>query len=263
MSGNPSLVDSAVWDAYGFILKFEWTRPSFSAIIDSVIVPDWKLATGLAPNVTFTVSGEPNSVRIERDGELLLAGITFESSVDNLRRCCQLHLATYCQRFLFLHAGVVKSPRGIILVPGKTFSGKSTLVKALLERGCLYYSDEYARIDSQGLVHPFPRPMRERTGPHTYRFTEAAALGWSPSEGPEKPHLVVFTSFHPQACWNPQPLTPGRALLELLKDTVVAQLEPEKSLAYLTQLLHHQPACQESSRGEAETTADLLLNLPR
>lgn len=58
----------------------------------------------------------------------------------------QLHVAVRSRRFVFVHAGVVGWRGRAILLPGRSHSGKSTLVAALLEEGAAYYSDEYALI---------------------------------------------------------------------------------------------------------------------
>jgi len=46
-----------------------------------------------------------------------------------------------------------------ILLPGRSLSGKTTLVRELLRRGATYYSDEFAVVDDFGNIHPFPRPL--------------------------------------------------------------------------------------------------------
>jgi len=50
-----------------------------------------------------------------------------------------------------------------IVIPGRSFSGKSTLVAELLRAGATYYSDEYAVFDKHGRVHPFPKDLEMRT----------------------------------------------------------------------------------------------------
>ena len=72
----------------------------------------------------------------------------------------ELLTAYRAQDCLFVHAGVVGWQGKAILIPGRSFSGKTTLVKALIEAGATYYSDEFAILDRQGLVHPYPLPLR-------------------------------------------------------------------------------------------------------
>src|SRR5258706_11422392 len=52
----------------------------------------------------------------------------------------------------FFHAGVVEWGGKAVLIPGRTLSGKSSLVVEFLRAGAAYYSDEYAVIDSRGRV---------------------------------------------------------------------------------------------------------------
>ena len=56
-----------------------------------------------------------------------------------------------------VHGGVVAHDGRAILLPGPTHAGKSTLVAELVRRGAPYFSDEYALIDADGRVHPYPR----------------------------------------------------------------------------------------------------------
>ena len=43
---------------------------------------------------------------------------------------------------LFVHAGVVAWRGSAILMPGRSFAGKTTLVRTFLEEGATYYSDD-------------------------------------------------------------------------------------------------------------------------
>ena len=45
---------------------------------------------------------------------------------------------------------------GALLLPGGSFTGKTTLVGALVRAGAVYYSDQYALLDEDGLIHPYP-----------------------------------------------------------------------------------------------------------
>ena len=60
--------------------------------------------------------------------------------------------------FLLLHAGAVENDGGVVLLPAKMDSGKSSLVVALLEAGCGYLSDEFGAIDPVGSdCYPVPK----------------------------------------------------------------------------------------------------------
>ena len=70
--------------------------------------------------------------------------------------------------------------------------------------------------------------------------------------------LVVFTSFQPGARWNPQPVSPGMAVLEMLRHTIPVQRTPARVLATLTSMLHSATAWT-TPREEADATAAALL----
>ena len=71
----------------------------------------------------------------------------------------QMTIAEHSRRGLFVHAGVVEWNGSAILIPGRTFSGKSTLALAFVRAGARYYSDEYAIVDKNGSIAPFSRPL--------------------------------------------------------------------------------------------------------
>src|SRR6478752_5303275 len=60
---------------------------------------------------------------------------------------------------VFVHAGAVAVDGSVIIIPGDSFSGKTTLVSELVQRGATYFSDEFAVIDKDGLIHPYPKPL--------------------------------------------------------------------------------------------------------
>lgn len=78
----------------------------------------------------------------------------FEYAVWDIQYAALLFIRSY----LALHAGVVASEGGGVLLPGPQESGKSTLTAALLSKGFPYLSDEVAPLDPvTGRVFPYPR----------------------------------------------------------------------------------------------------------
>ncbi len=52
------------------------------------------------------------------------------------------------ERFVLLHAGVVRHPGGgAVILPGRTGTGKTTFTLALVSRGWTYFSDDCATLD--------------------------------------------------------------------------------------------------------------------
>lgn len=79
----------------------------------------------------------------------------------------QLHLLTAefpsdCATMAALHAGSVRTPAGeVILIPGESDAGKSTLVAALVKAGCDYLGEECTGVEPATLTaHGCPRRLR-------------------------------------------------------------------------------------------------------
>ena len=160
-----------------------------------------------------------------------------------------------------MHAGVVGWQDQAIVIPGRGFSGKTTLVAALVGAGAIYYSDEYAILDPQGRVHPYARSL-------SFRDASGQKLGDVPVEElggrngvePLPVGLVVVTEYRNGARWRPQTLTPGRAMLALMDNTIAARQNPALSMPILKQVVSGATTVK-SKRGEAEAVVESLLGL--
>ena len=150
--------------------------------------------------------------------------------LEALERDLQLYVVEQARRRVFVHAGVVGWHGRAIVIPGRTMSGKSTLVKALVEVGATYYSDEFAVIDERGRVHPYLKPLSIReNGAGRPKEIHPEALGGTVGVKPLPVGLVVATSYREGARWRPRQLLPGRAVLALLAHTVSARRKPERA----------------------------------
>jgi hypothetical protein len=172
----------------------------------------------------------------------------------------QLKMAEMSPQAVFIHAGVVGWQGRAIILPGRTFSGKSTLVNELLRRGATYYSDEYA-VFEDGFVHPFPCPlhMRSRQG-HAGRRIPAGLLRAAIGSAPLPAGLILFLSFHGRSGWQIKRLSPGHGMLGLLRNAVAARTRPVETLRALSPAAVHAPAYR-GHRGEASLAADRIFEL--
>jgi hypothetical protein len=171
-----------------------------------------------------------------------------------------LYVAERARQRVFLHAGVVGWRGSAILVPGRSLSGKSTLVAAMVKAGADYYSDEFALLDRHGRVHPYPIPLALRTEgperPPVKRTVEM--LSGRAGVRPLQVGLVLLTRYEAGARWRPRPLSPGRALLELLDHALAARYAPEKVMDALTPLVREATVLK-GKRGDALTVAERVL----
>lgn len=171
----------------------------------------------------------------------------------------QLLAAYLAEGYLFVHAGVVGWQGEAIVIPGRSFSGKTSLVAALVKAGATYYSDEFTLLDRQGRVHPYPVPLsiRDEAGKNA-RKHPVEQLGGQAGQTPLPVGLIVVTNYQAGARWQPRTLSPGRAMLALMDNTVAARKNPEFSLPILQQVAARAKAVK-SRRGEAAEVAESLL----
>lgn len=161
---------------------------------------------------------------------------------------------------VFLHAGVVGWKGKAIIIPADSFKGKSTLVAELVKNGAEYYSDEFAIVDEDGLVHPFARPLAMRTDDGKFRAYEVSVeeLGGKTGSTPLPVGLVLITEYAPSKRWNPKLLTPGQGVLEMIPYTLCLRYAPDKSMSVLNKIARN-AIIASSPRGSAETFALILL----
>jgi hypothetical protein len=180
------------------------------------------------------------------------------------------HIALETEEYVFVHAGVVGDGNRAIVIPGHSFSGKTTLVRALVQAGAVYYSDEFAVIDEAGLVHPYPRRLALRpllVGDSTTIdglavHTPLEQLGGVAGVEPLPVALVVVTHYRPGAEWSPDELSGGARALALLEHAVPAQERPEQTLHYLANATRDAVALR-GERGDADELAPRLLDTLR
>ncbi len=169
--------------------------------------------------------------------------------------------ALRAQDCLFVHAGVVGWRGRAILIPGRSMTGKTTLIQALVQAGATYYSDEFAVLDQQGQVHPYPVPLSIRgNNGQPVRKTPVEELGGQIGVAPLPVGLVVVTQFQPDSKWRPRKLTAGQSLLAMMDNTIAAQREPQYTMPILRQAVIGARTIQ-SERGEADQVAPTLLRL--
>jgi hypothetical protein len=182
-----------------------------------------------------------------------------DSMFETLESDLRLFVAELATHRVFVHAGVVGWKGQAIVIPGRSYSGKSTLVAELVRAGATYYSDEYAVLDSRGRVHPFSKPLELREeGKFKQTKITVADLGGESGIKPLPVRIVLMTQFKNGARWRPRKLTAGRGVLEMLFNTVSARRSPERALATL-QRVAAQADVLKGVRGNATDVVDALL----
>jgi hypothetical protein len=134
-------------------------------------------------------------------------------------------------------------------------------VRALVQAGAAYYSDEYAVLDESGNVLPYPRRLSIRaSGGAPARHAHVSELGGVVGSAPTTVGTVAITRFRPGSVWSPQPVSRGAGALALLENTVPARARPQAALQAITQALSGARVLI-GDRGEADATARALIQV--
>jgi len=227
-------------------------RPSSSRFVDRI----YSLCVG--------GEGPRRGVRryhvLYQGGVRLARTLALDEALDRLALDMHLSVAARARRRLFVHAGVVGWNGRAVVIPGYTFSGKSTLVAALVDAGATYYSDEYAVLDAKGLVHAFPKPLILR-GAHGEPYVQCPAPNAGSVPTPPLPiGLVAAARYRPGGRWRPRRVSPAQGVLVLLAHTVPLRSRPREALSLLRRALGRATVVQ-TTRGEVEPAARALLRL--
>ncbi|MBI4540147.1 MAG: hypothetical protein HY704_11635 [Gemmatimonadetes bacterium] len=254
--------------AYGVRVGVRVNRPEAMERVRETLPPGWQPAHSREVKRLYSLfvgDGPATGSRVRRlsllyaDAVRLLRTRDAGEAFRLLESELQLYVAERTRRRLFVHAGVVGWRGRAIVIPGRTLSGKTSLVAALLRAGASYYSDEYAVFDARGRVHPYPRRLsfRERADLQPVKRSPEA-LGARPGLTPLPVGLVAITEYLAGAHWRPRRLSPGRAVLAMLANTVPARRRPEFAMSTLRRAIDGALVVK-GVRGEAEAVAGTLL----
>jgi hypothetical protein len=205
------------------------------------------LATGAAGTYELTRNGEPLARKLELDLALEVLGRELRALV-----------AFRAPHHVFVHAGAVAHKGAAIVMPGTSSAGKTTLVAALVRAGAEYYSDEFAPLGEDGLVHPFAKPLSFRNDLSVQTDHHVDVLGGVAGERPVPVGAVIVTRYRAGSGWRPRRLTSGAAVLALLSHAVPAQSRPAQALRAINRTVERATLI-EGDRGEADAVAPLVL----
>jgi hypothetical protein len=259
--------DGICFTSYGLRIGIRVNESELLARLPDHLPPGWKPANSPVVDRLYSLraatTGRSTAVR---NFNLLYAGAArlvrtreLEDVFEPLESDLQMFVAEWARRRIFVHAGVVGWRGQAIVIPGTSYSGKSTLVAALVRAGATYYSDEYAVFDAQGRVHPYARKLSLRSEePGSPERCEPETLGGRRGARPLPVGLVALSLYKAGARWRPRRLSPGQAALALLGNTVPARHRPDAVFAALHPSVTHAVALR-GRRGEADETAAALL----
>lgn len=216
---------------------------------------------------TLHVQGEPGAWLVE-DGSRESATTTSEDLEPLLLAAITRRLVE-SSPLLGVHAGVLASAEGLVVIPGVSGHGKTTLVAACVQAGFGYLSDEVLAVDrASGAVHAFPRPLAighdvweilsldegARPAPGRERLVPLAQLGVSGAPGCVR--HVLLTERREQEASLTQ-VGQGQAVTALLGSAFNHFRDPTGSLHAVTSIARGASTWRACYRGAPEL-AELL-----
>lgn len=212
------------------------------------------------PGLELSLLSTETGCRLMVGEQVCLEDAHLSTALEALQSELMSYVANYAQGIVFVHAGVVAWHGRALLLPGTSFAGKTTLVAELVRAGATYYSDEFALLDEHGLVHPYAGHLQVREGGATQQTpVTVQSLNGEVGLVPVPVARVVFAEYARDAVWNPQPLSAGRAALEMMRHAIPVQRTPGRVMATLARVMESAQAVS-SLRGEADETAEALLS---
>jgi hypothetical protein len=256
------------FDAYGLKLG---VRVNHESALDRALAAlpyGWRHMSSPYVDNVFSVIHARNApeARIKRynvvysGGSQIVKTLDEEKAFRELQESVEAWVTALASRKIFVHAGVVTYRGKALLLPGRTHTGKTTLVMELVKAGATYFSDEFAVLDDEGRVHPYPRPLSIRSnGGPALDEVRVESIGGRVGKRSVPVGLVVMTYYKEGSRWNPHPISAGKGALELLNNTIPAQVSPEAVMNKLQQVVLRAPVWK-GVRGEAAATAHLILD---
>jgi hypothetical protein len=249
----------ASYEAFGVPIAIAAPEPIIPRL-DAILPPGSVEREPQEGDELFVLSPYPHAqFRVRHGTESIPGSSDLQVALEVLAQRIREHVALNAPAHTFVHAGAVGHNGKAIIVPGMSFSGKTTLVAELVRAGATYYSDEFAALDENGLVHPYAKPLSIRNGGWEQIDHEVATFGGAKGSEPLPVGLVVLSWYERGAAWAPERLSAGEGALKVLANTVPGTDRPGQSLAAITKAVTD-AVILEGPRGDAAALARELLS---
>jgi hypothetical protein len=272
-SGSMDEIGQHVWSeslcltTYGVRVGIRVNRKGTLDQILPYLPPGWKESHSHSVDRLYSFVSKDETHRGKRrrinsvyaDENRLTDTQEMDLAIDAFESDLQLFVAETAPRKVFVHAGVVALRGRAIVIPGRSFSGKTSLVAALVKAGATYYSDEYAVLDDRGRVHHYARPLSIREDGHLKKAKRyrVEALGGRAGVKPLPVGMVVVSKYQEGARWRPRRLSGGEGALELMANTVSARRQPGAMLEAIREVVSLAPVFK-GTRGEARQVVEFI-----
>ena len=159
--------------------------------------------------------------------------VSSEDSLVRFESDFGLYVSEKLPGLVAVHAALLHVDDAVVIVPGSSGVGKSSLCVAGMEAGWQVWSDEHCLINTAtGEVSGWPRPIRQRRAGGGVRRID--------HQGPVGPglatHVLAMTYSAEVSGLALEPVSPGQVAMDLMANTVCARSRPEETFRATTAL---------------------------
>ncbi len=241
------------------------TIENLQKIMPTILPSGWKEIENSATDYIFSLIRQKNKTKKDvfyKNGELLLEGFSLEENWRFVKSQIQVTVAEFAADYVFLHAGVVGWKGKAIIIPGKSFAGKTTLVAEFVKRGADYYSDDFTVIDKDGYVHPFPKQLSIRGTIDNGQQAdfEVEELGGRRGIEPIPVGVLLLTKYKSNVKLNPKLGSIGQGVMAGVANSLSVRQNPKFVLSVLCKIAKD-AIIFKSDRNEAKEFVDFFLKM--
>ena len=197
-----------------------------------------------------------------KNGELILENFSPKDIWQIVDSYIRMTVGEHSKDYVFIHAGVVGWKGKAIVIPGSSFSGKTTLTAEFVKRGAIYYSDDFTVLDKNGYVHPFPRKLSLRGIIDDYQQVDFAVeeLGGTRGTEPIPVGVLLLTKYKKKAKPKIKEVSLGEGVMAGLENSLSVRQHPAQVIQVLCKTLKN-ARIYKSNRNEASEFIDICFNL--
>jgi hypothetical protein len=207
--------------AYGLTVSFRTNCAQMQRQLATYIWPWLPRDTQPAenPDLVFTIAAENSTYRFFLGPTEVACVAAVHDALNLAQNCLDEQFTSRAKDVIPLHAGAVAFGNAGVVLPGQSHYGKSTLVYEFLKLGGAYYSDEYALLDDQGLLHPYPRALMLRNGSGEVHATLAPEMDRHRVPPPVNVAYILAIRYQPGAVFEVEATDQSSMVITLLKNT--------------------------------------------
>ncbi len=204
-----------------FVAEVEANEPEAIAKLEHARSGYHQAEVDLEPSLRFRlIKGVRENWEVWKNGRFLLDWSSLDEALLEVLDKIEWDLVLHNNHLLIIHGAVLETPEGAVLFPGKSHSGKTTIVRHLSqEADRVLLTDEYAVLHEDGTLTPINRVSRIRDN------NRVRTLDWEApiiSKKKLSASSVIFSNYDKDLSgvhWSP--ITSGLGALELINNIVL------------------------------------------